>query len=458
MKNELINLADKVEELYSKISKDDAVPDIDVQKINRFLFEHFSFNKPRSVSEITRNVNTMMSAGSIQTNHPRHFGLFQPSLRKIGVIADALVAAYNPQVGAWWFSPVANEIEKHCLAFISKTFGFNPKEIFSSFTSGGSESTTTAVLCALTKKFPRYVEKGLIGFKGQPKIYVSSEAHDSIMKIAHQLGLGRCAVSRIPTDSKQRLDIDLLIHQIAQDRSIEDKPFLVIATAGTTAGGAIDPLSELSQFCQSENLWLHVDAAWGGGFLFSDKTKKYFKGIETADSITWDPHKSLPIPLGAGYFLCRHKDSVKRTFSVSASYVPDEVEGHFDLYKMGLPWSRRFIGLKVFMVMAELGEEGLSQMIEHQFAMGSYLLTRLRETGWTIENASPLPIVCFSHPESKYSIEEILSRVMDRKKCWLSQVSLTDERPALRACITSYKTEKEDIDILMDELIISANL
>lgn len=456
MKNELLNLSYKVEELYSEISKGCAVPDVDLQKITSFLSRHFQFSKPQPVSEIAENVNTMLSAWSIHTNHPRHFGLFQPSLRKTGVIADALVAAYNPQVGAWWFSPAANEIEKHSLAFISKKFGFNPKEVFSSFTSGGSESTTTAVLCALTKHFPHYAMEGLIGFTGRPKIYVSSEAHDSIVKIAHQLGLGRCAISRIPTDSKQRLDINLLTRQVVKDRSVKDKPFLVIATAGTTAGGAIDPLPELSQFCQSENLWLHVDAAWGGGFVFSDKTKTYFTGIEEADSVTWDPHKSLPIPLGAGYFLCKHKESVKRTFSVSASYVPDEVEGQLDLYKMGLPWSRRFIGLKVFMVIAELGEEGLAQMIEHQFSMGNYLLQRLQETGWIIENSSPLPVVCFSHPNSKHSIEKILNTVMTRRKCWISQVSLSGERPALRACISSYKTQKEDINILIDELNISS--
>ena len=444
-------------EMCPEISEDSAVPDIDTQEIDRFLSDHFSFDEPQSVSKITENINTMLSTWSIQTNHPRHFGLFQPGLRSIGVIADALVAAYNPQAGAWWFSPAANEIEKYALDFISKKFGFNPKEAFSSFTSGGSESTTTAVLCALTKLFPHYAQEGLVGFTGRPKIYVSSEAHDSIVKIAHQLGLGRGAISRIPTDSNQRLDINLLTRQVAKDRNIKEIPFLVIATAGTTAGGAIDPLPELSQFCKSENLWFHVDAAWGGGFVFSNKTKEHFEGIDSADSITWDPHKSFPVPLGAGYFLCKHIESVKRTFSVSASYVPDEVEGHLDLYKMGLPWSRRFIGLKVFMVIAELGEEGLAQMIEHQFAMGNYLLQRLRETGWTIENSSPLPIVCFSHPDSKCSIEEILNRVKHRRKCWISQVSLENEHSALRACITSYRTRKEDIDILIDELNISSN-
>jgi glutamate/tyrosine decarboxylase-like PLP-dependent enzyme len=457
MKNELLTLANRVEELYAEISEDSAVPDIDSHEIDRFFSEHFSFSEPQSISKITEHVNTMLSTWSIQTNHPRHFGLFQPSLRSIGVIADALVAAYNPQVGAWWFSPAANGIEKYTLDFISRKFGFNPQEVFSSFTSGGSESTTTAVLCALTKFFPHYAQEGLVGFTGRPQIYVSSEAHDSIVKIAHQLGLGRSAISRIATDSNQRLDINQLTKQVAKDRHIEEIPFLVIATAGTTAGGAIDPLPELFQFCKSENLWFHVDAAWGGGFVFSNKTKGYFEGIDGADSITWDPHKSFPVPLGAGYILCKYKESVKRTFSVSASYVPDEVEGHLDLYKMGLPWSRRFIGLKVFMVMAELGEEGLAQMIEHQFAMGNYLLQRLRETGWTIENSSPLPVVCFSHPNSKYSTEEIMNRVKHRRKCWISQMRLENERSALRACITSYKTREKDIDILIEELNISSN-
>ncbi|MGK5092154.1 aminotransferase class V-fold PLP-dependent enzyme [Deltaproteobacteria bacterium TL4] len=457
MKNELLHLANAVDELYAQISKADAVPEIDLPQMDEFLSKHFSFAQPHSVAEITENVSTMLSTWSTQTNHPRHFGLYQPSLRNIGVIADALVAAYNPQVGAWWFSPAANEIEKHALTFISKKFGFKPKDIFSSFTSGGSESTTTAVLCALTQFFPHYAQDGLVGFTGRPKIYVSTEAHDSIVKIAHQLGLGRGAISRIPTDSKQRLNLDLLTKQVAQDRDLKAKPFLVIATAGTTAGGAIDPLPELSRFCQSENLWLHVDAAWGGGFVFSNKTKKYLKGLGDADSITWDPHKSLPIPLGAGYFLCKHKESVKKTFNVSASYIPDEVEGQLDLYKMGLPWSRRFIGLKVFMVLAELGKDGLAQMIEHQFSMGKYLLQSLKATGWTVENSSPLPIVCFSHPSSKYSTEEILNKVMQRKKCWLSKVSLNGERSALRACITSYKTREADIDILIDELTIASS-
>jgi len=423
MKDELLSLADRVEELYVKISKDYAVPDVDLPKINRFLSDRFSFSRPRSVSEITEDVNTMLSRWTLHTNHPRHFGLYQPSLRNTGVIADALAAAYNPQLGAWWFSPAANEIEKHCLSFISRKFGFDPKDVFSCFTSGGSESTTSAVLCALTKRFPNYGHEGLVGFTSRPKICVSSEAHDSIVKIAHQTGLGRSAVSRIPTDSNQRLDINILDKQIAEDRKNKDEPFLVVATAGTTAVGAIDPLPELVALCKSENLWLHVDAAWGGGFVFSNETSKYLKGIESVDSITWDPHKSLPIPTGAGYFLCRYKDAVKKTFIVSASYVPDEVEGHLDLYKVGLQWSRRFIGLKVFMIIAELGEEGLAAMVEQQFAMGGYLLQRLRETGWTIENSSPLPVVCFSHPSSKYSIEEILNRVMHRRKCWISRIS-----------------------------------
>lgn len=452
MKNELLNLAGEAEKLFDKISKGYALPDVDLKEINRFLSDRFSFSKPRPVSEITEDINTMLSLWTLQTNHPRHFGLYQPSLKSMGVIADALAAAYNPQLGAWWFSPAANEIEKHCLAFISRKFGFVPKEVFSCFTSGGSESTTSAVLCALTKRFPDYGQVGAVGLTRRPKIYVSAEAHDSILKIAHQTGLGRSAVKRIPTDSNRRLDVDMLVKQISADRKESDEPFLVVATAGTTAVGAIDPISEIAAFCKTEHLWLHVDAAWGGGFIFSNETCKHLKGIEGVDSITWDPHKSLPIPTGAGYFLCRYEDAVDKAFNVSTSYVPDEVEGQLDLYKAGLQWSRRFIGLKVFMIIAELGEEGLARMVEHQFAMGRYLLRRLKETGWIVESNSPLPVVCFSPPNAKYSIGEILNSVLHRRKCWISQIKLDDKRNALRACITSYKTEREDIDILIDEL------
>ena len=452
LKENLLGLVDEVEKLYVRVSNDNAISDIDLPRIHGILSKNYSFSEPKSVSEITEDVNMMLAKWTLQTNHPRHFGLYQPSVRSTGVIADALAAIYNPQLGAWWFSPAANEIEKHCLNYISKKFRFDPNKTFSCFTSGGSESTSSAVLSALTRQFPNYGNEGLIGFTNHPKIYASSDAHDSIVKIAHQAGLGRNAVTRIQTDSSQRLDINKISLQIKKDRKNNNVPFFLVATVGTTALGTIDPIPELVEFCSSENIWLHIDGAWGGGFVLSNKTDKYLKGIEGVDSITWDPHKSLPIPTGAGFFLCKHKEVVKNTFNVSASYVPDEIEGQVDLYKVGLLWSRRFIGLKIFMLFAELGEKGIASMIEHQFEMGRYLLKRLKETGWTIENNSPLPVVCFSHPNSRHTTEEILMRVLERKKCWISQIKLKDERSALRACITSYKTKKKDIEILIEEL------
>lgn len=455
MKTELLSLAQEVDELYMRIHNDNAVNDTDIKKIHDCLARHYSFEAPRAVGDITTDVDMMLSNGTLHTNHPRHFGLYQPSVTSTGVIADALAAAYNPQLGAWWFSPAANEIEKHCLGFIAGKFGFDHDAVFSCFTTGGSESTTTAVICALTRQFSSYGNEGVAGLGAQPRIYVSEEGHDSIVKIAHQLGIGRNAVARIKTDARQRMDLEVLAGTVEADRKKGARPFLVLGTAGTTSGGVIDPLPELASFCTANDLWLHIDAAWGGGFVFSDATRHCLAGIENADSITWDPHKSLPIPTGAGFFACRHRDVVRDTFHVETTYVPDEVEDNPDLYKYGLQWSRRFIGLKVFMTLAEFGDNVLGQMVAHQFEMGRYLRQGLTEQGWTIDNSSPLPVVCFTRPGTDRSVPEILDRVLTRQKCWISKVRFKNGKSALRACVSSYKTQKKDVDVLIRELNIA---
>lgn len=377
MNRELISLARKVDDRYSAIESENALNQADTHELYKALTDRYSFKDAKSIHDITGDVDRMLSLWTLQTNHPRHFGLYQPGMTSTGVIADALAAAHNPQLGAWWFSPAANEIEKHCLSFISRKFGYSRTGTFSCFTSGGSESTTTAVLCALTRQFPDCGHQGLAGLKKQPRIYVSQEAHDSIFKIAHQLGIGRQGVTTVKTDPGQKMDIGELRNIVKADRKNGYQPFLVLATAGTTAGGAIDPLPGLADFCGENNLWLHVDAAWGGGFVFSDSAKPYLSGIDAADSVTWDPHKSLPIPTGAGVFLCRHLDAVKKAFHVDTAYVPDEVDENPDLYRYGIQWSRRFIGLKVFMTIAELGEKQLAAMLDHQVDMGKFFMHHL---------------------------------------------------------------------------------
>ncbi len=450
LKKELLSLAKKSDGIFEKIENKDAISRISYDKIKNAL-DKYDFKGGVPLEEITEDVIQLLDKWTLQTNHPMHFGLFQPSVTSSGVVADALAAIYNPQLGAWWFSPAANEIEKISLDYITRKLGFDPKTSFSYYTNGGSESNFTAVLCALTRRFPEYRKRGLLALKKQPIIYASVDAHDSIIKIAHQAGLGREAVIRIPVDEKRRLDVGKLELQIKQDRQNDLEPFMVIATAGTTAFGVIDPLSEIASLGKSENLWVHVDGAWGAGFVLSENTRSFLKGIHEVDSITWDPHKTLPVPTGAGFFLTKHKEATKRTFSIDAHYVPDELEDRTDLYKVGLLWSRRFIGLKIFMLLAELGEENLSRMLNHQFEMGNYLRKLLVENGWEIVNHTSLPVICFRHQNHEFPMQMVLDYLLERRKCWISNVEYNGES-VLRACISSYKTNKKHVEMLVEEL------
>jgi glutamate/tyrosine decarboxylase-like PLP-dependent enzyme len=229
----------------------------------------------------------------------------------------------------------------------------------------------------------------------------------------------------------------------------------VVGTAGTTTVGAIDPLPEMAAFCRREGLWFHVDAAWGGGAAMSPKLRPHLAGIESADSITCDAHKWLSVSMGAGMFFCRHPKAAENAFTIDAPYVLDALRGAADPYVESLQWSRRFIGLKVFMTLAELGAPGMAAMIEGQAAMGDRLREKLRERGWIVLGETPFPLVCFTHPEIRAgtaSPDSVLRSVYRGRQAWISEARFQGREPALRACITSFKTSAADLEILVDEI------
>jgi glutamate/tyrosine decarboxylase-like PLP-dependent enzyme len=159
--------------------------------------------------------------------------------------------------------------------------------------------------------------------------------------------------------------------------------------------------------------------------------------------------------MGAGMFFCKHREPLKRMFDVETGYVPHGVEGEDDLYRMSIQWSRRYIGLKVFCTVAALGVDGLRRMIEHQAAMGDLLRAKLVERGWIMVNDSVLPVVCFTHPrvgEGSCSAAALVGRVCTGGRAWISEVRLTGKAPALRACITNYRSTEGDLAVLMEEL------
>ena len=448
-------LMDEVLDFYLNVEKSKVVPKAYSEELRAHLNATYDFHERVPLDKLISDISWMMRQWTLHVTHPLYFGLYVPGVKMSSIIADTLVALYNPQLGSWSHAPAANEIEQFTLNYLLSQFGFNTDSCTANFTTGGTEANLSAVIVALTKAFPHYGDNGILSLKSQPLIYLTEEAHNSFTKIAHITGLGRNSLRIIETDESLKLDMNDLTKQLQEDKALCYAPFLVVGTAGTTSAGVIDPLPQLAEFCQEHNLWFHVDAAYGGAAILSPRLKPFLTGIELADSITCDAHKWFSVSMGAGMFFCKHKDAVTKAFRVVSPYMPGKSGDTIDLYDTTIQCSRRFIGLKVFMCLAELGIDGFAEMIEHQVQMGIHLRKALKNSGWTIMNDTPLPVVCFTHEKiinQEVSPSNLLQLLYDSQRVWISETKLKNKIPVLRACITNFRTEKSDIDLLVTEL------
>jgi glutamate/tyrosine decarboxylase-like PLP-dependent enzyme len=264
----------------------------------------------------------------------------------------------------------------------------------------------------------------------------------------------------VAVDASLRMRADDLAARLAADRADGYAPFLVVATAGSTSAGAIDPIAALAEVTEREGIWLHVDAAWGGAAALLPELRQALAGIERATSITFDPHKWLSMPMGAGLFLTRQPGALERTFRVTAGYMPRAAAvaaaAHpagpppaADPYCHSMQWSRRFIGLQLFLTLAVAGWRGYEESLRHQVAMGERLRRGLAEQGWEVVNETPLPIVCFTRDGARPAqLEALAAAVVASGEAWISTVSI-DAGTALRACITNFRTGAADVDALI---------
>jgi glutamate/tyrosine decarboxylase-like PLP-dependent enzyme len=245
------------------------------------------------------------------------------------------------------------------------------------------------------------------------------------------------------------MDPGALAEQISADRRQGFAPFLVVGTAGTTNAGVIDPLRALAEGAAREGLWYHVDAAWGGAAALSARLRGLLDGIAQADSITFDAHKWLSAPMGAGIYLTRDPGILARTFSTPTAYMPRDASDLdvTDPHLHSIQWSRRFIGLKVFLSLLVAGWDGYAAAIDRMTAIGERLREGLAADGWEIVNCTPLPVICFADPRLP-DPEPIVQSIVRSGEAWISTTKLKG-RPVARACITNYRTSEQDVDALV---------
>jgi aromatic-L-amino-acid/L-tryptophan decarboxylase len=432
--------------------------------------------EPSPFHEVLRNFDDAIVAFSRQTGHPRMFGYVQSPGTPIGAIADFLASALNANLTAWRSAPAAVEIERLTVDWIKQLIGFD-SDAAGLFVSGGSMANFAGLTAARAARMPPQSREHGIQRQEPPMcIYVSQETHHSVAKAADLLGIGRANVRSVEVDETSRIRIDNLETMIGRDLERGFRPMCVVANAGTVMTGAVDPLRAVSDVARKFDLWMHVDAAYGGFAVLAESVKPLFAGIERADSIALDPHKWLYLPVDCGCVLYRDPASARLAFASDAEYT--RVIGHaadeaFAFWDYGPELTRRFRALKVWMQLKLVGVRQIAEAVEKDLACARHL-QKLVQASNDFEMLAPveLSIFCFRYvpphlreslnagdETRRASIQQELDRLNERLlvalqhdgSSYLSN-ALINGRFSLRGCVINYRTKLEDMEILLDDL------
>jgi glutamate/tyrosine decarboxylase-like PLP-dependent enzyme len=431
-----------------RVSQGSVMPTVDMPRFRRELAA-LDFDVPREASELLSWTIAQLEAGTVHMTHPRYFGLFNPAPTAPSQWADRIAGAFNPQLASSGSSPVPVEIEAHVIRELARRAAM-PDETVGHFTTSGSEANYTALICALTHAHPRFGNDGARAFSGPVALYVSAESHPAWTKIAHQAGVGRNALRLVATDGTGKLDPGALENALTADIAAGITPVLIVATAGTTGAGMVDPLQRCADIAAAHGIWFHVDAAWGGAALSSNRLRGLLSGIERADSITIDAHKWFATTMGCGMFLTRDGTALSEAFRVAADFMPSNATAT-DPYLNTVQWSRRFVGLRLFLSLGVAGWQGIADHVERAGAVTEQVKARLQSRGWTVVNDSALAVLCVVPPKDGPNIPDIVRRTLKSGRAWVARSSF-EGREVIRICATHGQTSLADVDELVSVL------
>jgi aromatic-L-amino-acid/L-tryptophan decarboxylase len=418
-------------------------------------------HSPEKLSEFLRETAQEMIGRGFHVGAANYFGLMNPTPTYAGVLAEALVAALNPQLATTGRSQLATKIEAETIRWIGERFGWQ-QPFDGTFTSGGNEANFSALALALATHFPRAIEDGVASIGAQPVVYASTESHHSLDKSAGLLGLGRKALERIPLNDRCAMDVSALELAIAADRRTGKKPFCVVATAGTTNSGIIDDIPAIADLCQREDLWLHLDGAYGAAVTFSDTYRHLVEGIERCDSVTIDPHKWLAVPFVAGVILTRRPQAMQAAFGVATPYMPRAVAGvPLDNFKVSMQWTRRMNSMKLWLTLQMHGRAGYQSYIDEQMRLAREFAAWV-ESSEHFELATPqaLPILNLRLRHAGVGDQlaqahiDLVERVTRDGRRWISETRVAGQS-VIRIMIVSYLTGKPEIEALQRVLLES---
>lgn len=417
----------------------------------------------RDFASLLQAFREVVVPGTRHHGHPRFFGYVSAPGTAIAAIADLIASGLNANLPAWRSSPAPVELERLTIDWIRQLLGC-PPGTGGLFLSGGSMANLTALAAARHRHCgPEVTARGMAAHGAPLRIYTSAQAHHSIHKSAALLGIGRDAVREIPVDGRFRMDTGELDRAIERDRAAGADPFCVVASAGTVVTGAVDPIAGTAAVARRHGLWLHVDACYGGFARLAPSTAGLFDGLAEADSIALDPHKWLYLPADCGCLLYRKPARARGAFALGADYtrvMQSEPAEAFAFWDYGPELTRRFRALKVWMTLAFAGTRAIGEAVESNLDCARYAAD-LIEGSDDLELLAPvqLSIFCFRYrppgtpdgPELDQLNERIMLALQQDGSSYLSNADIRG-RFALRGCVLNYRTTRQDMRTLLDDV------
>lgn len=404
--------------------------------------------KPSNPFEVLDFVLENVMTQSTIVAHPKSFSFVPGPSNFIGAMGDSLASGFNIFSGGWAASPAAAEIEIVTMNWLLKIFGFPVVKGGGIFTSGGSMANLTAIVTARRIKCGDDFSKAVI--------YLSDQAHSSNIKAIRILGFKKEQIRIIPTDQEFKFGINKLKNAIAKDRLEGWQPFCLIATAGTTNTGTVDPFVSIATICKQEDIWFHIDGAYGGAAILAKNGKEVLKGINKADSITVDPHKWFFQPYEIGCLLVRNHKWLKNTFTEKPEYLRD-VEGNtseINFYDHGMELTRRFRALKFYMSVKTFGLNEFRKAINYNIALAEKTEAYLRKSpNWEIISPATLAVINFRYnpinkrlTEKKLdALNQYISKKVVASREALLVTTILNRQVVLRMCLINPRTTFKDV-------------
>jgi glutamate/tyrosine decarboxylase-like PLP-dependent enzyme len=410
-------------------------------------------------ADLLPDVTSLVLDHSLYNGHPRFMGYITSSAAPLGMLADLLAAAVNPNVGGWELSPIASEIEAQTVRWIAELVGY-PVGAGGLLVSGGNTANFICFLAGRRAMLGERVRQAGLAAGDRPvRVYASAATHTWVQKAADLFGLGTDAIRWIPVDAGQRLRTDVLRECLRQDLARGDRPILVIGTAGSVSTGAIDPIRELAEICRAQGLWLHIDGAYGAPAALRPDAPDDLRALGLADSLAVDPHKWLYAPLEAGCALVREPHRLPEAFGYTPAYYQFDTEGDeppINYYELGLQNSRGFRALKVWLGLRQAGRDGYSRMIADDCRLAAALHREVAAHPELEAATLGLSIVTFRYvpadlrgaggAESYLNAlnERLLARLKTGGEVFVTN-AVIDGRFLLRACIVNFRTTEADV-------------